>query len=272
MTTAMERLQTAPEFEWRDSAQRHRGWAEWSLRLLGTALGLALTIIVFYPNPNPKMEKAGLPSPPKLSWAPVVQPTPLYGLDAPDWLGPPGPYAARSHFPDGGRDDSVSFGRFSAENPLLRLSIYRAQQEDLPTTSFFLDLTRMAAESGLWVGRSTITTPLATRFGIFEAADLALAERDQAGNCLGFRFLESGLKLRIVGFYCGTAMRPADRDDLACLIDRLNLLSGDDPVVQEFFAQAEPRQTKSGCLSRWPAGGGQTNDEPGAFAKNTATQ
>jgi hypothetical protein len=268
----MESFRIATAFGWRDGGrQRRRAPPEWSLRLLGgaaTAFGLACAVIALYPNPSAKMDKTEV-SPPKLGWTPVLEPTPLYGLDAPDWLGPPGPYEARSHFPDGGRDDSLSFGRFSGETRYVRLSIYRAQQEDLPATSFFLDLTRIAAESGLWVGRSTVATPLATRFGTFEAADVALAERDQAANCLGFRFLAGGLKLRMVGFYCGTAVRPADRDGLACLIGRLDLLSGDDPAVREFFAQAERRQEGTTCLPARLANVGETVYWPGASAPNT---
>jgi hypothetical protein len=265
----MTSLQTTTKFDRRNRGQGRRPAAKWSLCLLGaaaTALGLACTIIALCPGPSARTEAIGLVSPSKTGWAAVVQPTSLYGLDAPDWLGPPGPYEARSRFPDGGRDDSISFGRFRAETPYVRLSIYRAQQDNLPATSFFLDVTRMAAQSGLWVGRSTIATPLATRFGTFEAADLALAEGDQTANCLGFRFLASGLKLRMLGFYCGTATRPADRDGFACLIDRVDLLSGEDPVMREFFAQAEPHQGGSACRPGRLAGGGQTVDWAGSGA------
>jgi hypothetical protein len=270
----MESSHPAPEFERHDGGERRRARAQWSLRLLGSAasaFGLACVVIALYPDPSAKIDKAKVASPPKLGWVPVSQPTPLYGLDAPDWVGPPGPYEARSHFPDGGRDDSLSFGRLNGETAYVRLSIYRAQPEDLPATSLFLDLARMAAESGLWVGRSTVTAPLATRFGTVEAADLALAERDQAANCLGFRFLASDLKLRMVGFYCGTAVRPADRVGLACLINRLDLLSGEDPALREFFTRADRRREESPCLPARLAGGGETVDGPGALAPNTQT-
>jgi hypothetical protein len=225
----------------------------WPERLVGAvALAICLVYAVDALHPDegretqPESVMASLPTKP--TWAPITKPIHLYSLDAAEIIGPPAGYEAQRH-QLGGREDLLTFGRFDTPSPYLKLSIYRPQRDRIPASSFFLDVARSAADVGLWISHSFIASPLATRFGDFEAGEVAVGDSADRTNCLGFRFLGPGENLRITGLYCGTAMHPADRVSLTCLLNRLDLLSsGDDAPLRDFFVEAESRRSDGECL------------------------
>jgi hypothetical protein len=232
------------------------------LRLIGAAaaaaaaaVGLAYAVSDFHLDREAESEAplaAASPTlPTKPVWAPITRPIQIYALDAADVAGTLANYEARRHISDNGREDVLSFGTFDGVSPYVRLSIYRAPQ-DIPSSSFFLDMARTAADAGLWIGHNTVASPLVTRFGPFEAADIALGASNDPSICLGFRFFAGSPVLRITGFYCGTTTHPADRSALKCLLNRLDLVSaGDDVPLRDFFVEAESRRSDGDCgLSR----------------------
>jgi hypothetical protein len=235
-------------------------------RLIGAApvaVLLAYAVAGLRPDVDPQPEAMILAAPPsepagpvKPTWAPISRPIHLFALDAPEILGSLTFYEARRRNLDGGRDDILTFGSFDGPLAFMQLSIFRAQQEAIPISSFFLDIARIAADAGLAVGHSTVPAPLNTRFGPFDVADVALGQANTPTNCLGFRFFAGLPRLRIAGLYCGTATHPADRSALRCLINRLDLVSaGEDSALRDWFVAAERGRGDGDCGASRQRGG-----------------
>ncbi len=255
-------------------ARPYRGRARpgllWRWRLIGgatLAILLAYAVGALHPDADRQPAAPVLAASPaepttpiKPTWAPVTKPIHLFALDAPEILGSLTNYEARRHNLDGGRDDILTFGTFDGPLAFMQLSVFRAQQEAIPVSSFFLDMARNAADAGLAVGHSTVPAPLDTRFGPFDVADVALGGANNPANCLGFRFFADSPRLRITGLYCGTATHPADRGALRCLINRLDLVSaGEDSALRDWFVEAERGRGEGDCGASRPRGGRPNN-------------
>jgi hypothetical protein len=260
----MASFDSTAEPQVRPSRARARPRLLWRWRLIGAAslaILLAHAVGAFHPDADlePTALVAASPEAPampaKPTWTPITKPLRLYALDAPDILTSLTSYEARRHNSGGGRDDILTFGSVDGAHVFLQLSIFHAQQETLPVSSFFLDMARAAAEAGLAVDHSTVPAPLATRFGSFDVADVALGQASNPSNCLGFRFFVDSPNLRFRGVYCGTATHPADRGALRCLINRLDLVSaGDDSALRDWFVDAERRRSDGDCGAPHPGG------------------
>lgn len=214
------------------------GAAALAAGLIGFAVVLARTA------PLPLPTKTAAPAAPFPAWIDIPHPMELFSLSAPGLSSSNLLYQARRHQTGGGRQDTLTFGTFTGGGPFLRLTLYRVGAEPVPQEPFFLEIARIAATANLAVTRSLASTELATRFGLFEAADIDLAVGKGAPMpCLGFRGAGLGGGFRISGFACGTPERPLSRPALACLLDRLDLSSaGDDASLAEFFAATELRR------------------------------
>ncbi len=122
-------------------------------------------------------------------------------------------------------------------------------------------MVRDAATHGMSIQRSGAVTPLQSRFGRVETADVTLSDGETSRACIAFRRDAGDLLLGMGGWWCGGLSRPADRQQLACLLDRLDLLSAaDDRVLRAAFARTElarqpgcvpPRLSASGRKASW---------------------
>ncbi|HEX2553335.1 MAG TPA: hypothetical protein VHL98_06520 [Microvirga sp.] len=193
---------------------------------------------------RPQAERAAPPS-----WQPLPQALPLYALEAPAGIGPQA-QAAREHA-GGGREDTLALGGPGA--PLqFRLSVTRGVAEGAGS-SFYVALVRRAAEAGLPVERSAPPAPLATKFGIAEAAPATLGGL----ACLAVRFRHPDLAFRLHGWLCGSQRLSVEGSHLACLIDGLVLAGGrEDPALTALFARAEAWRTGACALARWESASG----------------
>jgi hypothetical protein len=193
---------------------------------------------------------------PKQVWIDIAQPLQLYALPAPELDKKPRLYTARRHGAGTGRQDTLVFGSPDGREPHVRMNIYRAGAEAAPAPAFFVELARRAAEDGAAILRSGQPTPLETRFGGFEAADATLSGPRGEAACLGFRLMSDAPALRLSGFACGTDTTPLDRGALACILDRLDLVSaGEDIALRRFFVEAEQRRGAGCGPSRTGSGG-----------------
>ena len=184
---------------------------------------------------------------PKPVWIDITQPFQLYSLPAPELDKKPRLYTARRHGVGEGRQDALVFGQMDGHAPYVRLNIYRAGTEDAAPAAFFVELARRAADDGAAILRSGQPAPLATRFGNFEAAEAALSGPQGEKACLAYRLQSAAPPLRISGYACGADGSPIDRGALACILDRLDLVSaGDDMELRKFFVDAE-RRRGAGC-------------------------
>lgn len=195
-------------------------------------------------------------------WRSVTKPVAMFGLEAPALERQPAVYEVQVLGPDGARRrDELSFGHFAEGRPHLQLRIiveHEAQGVDRP---FVVTLARKAAERDMSVTRSGLAHVIATRFGQVETADVKLSDGETGRPCIAFRKSPDEMPLGLSGWWCGTKERPADRQQLICLIDRLNLLSaGEDRALRTAFARSElnrqpgcaaPRLAASGRKVSW---------------------
>lgn len=196
---------------------------------------------------------------PVAAWLRIEQPLALFRLSWPELDGVPQRYEAARHPAGGGRDDVIAFGEFANPSMQLRLSVYRTGSEAPAPGTFFVDLVRRAGESGLAVMRSAIALPVATKFGPMEAADVLLSGQGQERACLAFRLISTAPGLRLSGWLCGTAERPADRAALACLADRLDLVGArEDRELAAYFGKAELQRGRACMASQVQTAGGKS--------------
>ena len=228
------------------------------LRFLSARSGLALNGVIgvllvltvqglLRDWPKPVAAAAEPPAPP-VAWIDIAKPFPLFDLSAPS-LGPVPPlYAARRHAAGGGREDVMTFGQFGGPKRFLRFSLYRHGTEETANPAYFVDMARRASASGLGVTEADLPQALPTRFGAFESAPLELS--GPAGvkrrNCRGFRLDVEAPALTMGGLMCGAGDEKISAADLACVIDRLDLLSaGQDRALADFFGAAARRNNRT---------------------------
>jgi hypothetical protein len=232
-------------------ARRKRPELPWLRLCLGSgAVTAALVILARQPEPaildypeRPVVDEAPLRAPPPL-WQPIARPAVLFTADMPDLQGLPFAYEARRDGDDA-REDTLTFGTAEADaRPYVRVTGRQSTQPEPQGSSFFVDLARRAADAGLAVARSTPASGLPTKFGLAEAADLALSGSVERA-CLGFRLSHPDAAFRLGGWLCGPGGQPPSRRQLACLIDGLSLRGGD-AGLRAVFAQAE-RQRDPRC-------------------------
>jgi hypothetical protein len=248
-TFAIRRPSRRPAFD--TSARRKQSHVPWLRLCLGSgAVTAALVALARQPEPavfdypeRPVIDEAPLRAPPPL-WQPIAQPTVFFAVDMPDLQGLPFTYDARRDSDDA-REDALTFGTADADSrPYGRLIVHQAPQSEGQGLSFFVDFARRAADAGLAVGRSALASGVSTKFGLAEAADVALSGGVERA-CLGFRFSHADAALRLGGWLCGPGGQPPSRRQLACLIDGLSLRGGD-AGLRAVFAQAE-RQRDPTC-------------------------
>jgi hypothetical protein len=194
------------------------------------------------------------------NWVRIVRPVAMFALDSPE-LDRQSP-AHEAHRSQAGprRQDSLSFGAFAEAQPHLDLRFLTGQGLDQPPQPFVIGLVREAASRGMSVQRSSPPTAIETRFGAVETSDVTLSDGQASRPCIAFRKSADEMPLELSGWWCGAATRPADRQQLVCLIDRIDLVNAaDDRALRQAFARTELKR-KSGCAQpRLSASGRKTS-------------
>jgi hypothetical protein len=197
-------------------------------------------------------------------WTRIQRPIAIFALGAQDFAGQTQRYESWRHS-QGGRDDRLVYGSFlpvertetSRPEPHLHLSL---QREAGRARSLFLDLVSQGGEAGVSVEKIQQASLITTKFGPVEAADAVFSQGGVRRACLGFRHVSEQPGLRIAGWWCAADGRPADRRQLACLIDRIGLLSaGEDKGLRAAFTQAEKNRDPACNPSRIAQAGRKTS-------------
>ncbi len=217
--------------------------SKWRIAACGFGLIALLQISAWWERAQfPKSLPEDLAAAPPPAWTEILRPAEVFRLDAPEFSGQPRSYLALLRRNGGGRKDILEFGGNGDAAANFRLVIYRPGGETVANQPFFVELARGAAETGQAISHLTQPGPMATKFGDFEVSELLLARGSgPARECLGFRFAAAAPDLRIHGFTCGAeGSSPPAKAELACLIDRLELVTPpDDEQLVWFFAAHE---------------------------------
>ena len=234
--------------------------------LLWAALAGAGALIA----PRPAEMAAAAATPAAQAWSEVIRPMPIYDLGGTGFAKLSRAYRARRHAPDGTREDTMSFGSPGDGKPYLRIAL--ARRGDGPTgrdvPSLADALARVAGTAGATVTELRPLPPIETRFGTLDRVDLLLWRGGAAMPCSGFRAMPSGgTVLTFAGLACRGADRSLADNAVACVVDRIDLLSaGDDHALRALFVAAERRPGTAACGEGVLASNAGPTSAPGPFA------
>ncbi|WP_426612623.1 hypothetical protein [Bradyrhizobium sp. McL0616] len=166
-------------------------------------------------------------------WSVADRSHPAFAVSRLDSLEKTASYAILRH-PEGGRRDVMRWAS-EADKPLAELDIYREGGEFDVTRPATADL---AIQMGLDAAQPLEQAGLIdTKFG---AVALFRPTGATKGACLDYLKRNEEPALQISGFSCQGDALPAQRAAIACMLNRLTLLtSGNEPKLAEFFAHAE---------------------------------
>lgn len=240
--------------------------------MIGGAAVLVLGTALFFIKPR-LPQTADASAPPQAPAAAVAQPaepplapaaaapaklSAIFDLTAPEFSKGKKAFSVRRR-DQGGRDDIVTIGEFPDGGLFLRLAILQSGGEKFGNSDFYLDMSRHASQAGLAVVHIGRPSPLTSRFGAFEAADIRLtpnAAESSSGSpiaagersCLAVRLMNSKLSLEIVGLACGAGSKPVDRRAMSCLLNRLDYIApGENKALDQFFLKIEADDRSQSC-------------------------
>ncbi|RDJ22444.1 hypothetical protein DWF00_02355 [Bosea caraganae] len=212
-------------------------------------------------------------------WVRIAKPIAMFGLDSAELDRQAPSYEARRSQDGGKREDVLAFGGFTEAKPYLVLRLLLDAKDEQLSQPFVISLVREAAGRGMSLQRSGAPTGIETKFGLVETADATLSDGATSRACIGFRHRMGDAQLSLSGWWCGAEKRPADRQQLVCLLDRVDLLSaGDDRALHAAFARTElkrqpacspPRLSASGRKTSWLDGDGSA---PALRTKSAAAE
>lgn len=169
-------------------------------------------------------------------WAAVDRPWPAFEINLPEIDAEPR-YTIRRNTLGGGRKDLLTFGEMGQSLQFVTVEIYRPGSELLHFAEAPSEIASIVDELKP-AGAIRASLPLETKFGPFATVDFAVG-RFGGGHCVGFVRHTRMPRLRIAGISC-SMNTIVDRESVACVLDRLTLLSsGSDRKVAELFAHAE---------------------------------
>jgi hypothetical protein len=182
----------------------------------------------------------------RAEWAEVQRAGNTFALSIAEFDGQPVRLLARRDINSQAREDQLQTGSFALDAAFTRISLKRLEADQ--TASFFIDMSRHASESGLSILRSAQAVPVSSKFGVLETADVLISDGRSSRSCLGFRHVAEGVSFSFRGWLCGSGARPADRQQLTCLTERITLVaSGEDRQLRGYFSKAE-LQRQPQCL------------------------
>jgi hypothetical protein len=186
-------------------------------------------------------------------WVAIERPHPAFELTTSELAANAPDYAILRRNSDGARKDVMTVGDVAAHGPYVTVEIERpgAAGEQ------FIDA---PSEIAARILRFTVTEDvkpagtIETKFATFDLVDFAIAAPARSDapprRCLGFVHAFTEPVVQIAGWYCSAGEEAVDRARLACLLDRLTLVSaGGDEALAGLFARAEIRRTFCGQRS-----------------------
>jgi len=243
------------------------------IRILAYLCGIAVLALIaadFVSRIQDDIDLLQRPELRQAAWRQIERPQPAFAAPSPDTSGTTESYEIYRHA-DGGRKDILQWSAAGTALPLTSIEIYRPGGE---VPGFGPASLEIAARTALWNVRDVQAAGVIdTKFGSVSLVAFAATAASKPINCTGFvRGFEDPL-VQISGWSCGGAAQPAERQAVACLLNRLALLAaGSDPKLATLFARAElRREADCGATTSAENGWLGTMDEPqlrGAVASN----
>jgi hypothetical protein len=189
----------------------------------------------------------------KPSWGLADHSQPAFALGEPGQADKSATYTILRH-PQGGRKDIFSWPG-AGDRPAAELEIYRLGDEAASSSLPAEDLALRMPPGGELEAAGVVESKFGTVALLWRTTAGAGPKKDKdmdkakhrASGCLGFFKGIDNPGLRISGWSCQGDGLPAQRGAVACMLDRLTLLtSGNEPKLAELFARAELNRRNCG--------------------------
>lgn len=211
---------------------------------------IALGAISFFQSPDglAALIPVSIEAPaPRSAWTTTERPYPAFELVMPELAGSDYAYAIHRRASDSARKDVLSWGSVTAAGPYAMVEIYRPG----PSGERFIDA---SSEIAARIVGYTVTDDVKpegridSKFGPVPLVDFAMAPQGRERRCLGFAKPFTRPPLQIAGWYCNAGREVVERATVACMLDRLTLVIGDQ-TLDALFARAEVKRTFCGHRS-----------------------
>jgi hypothetical protein len=225
------------------------------LAYMGALAVLAIAAASFFQPPS---GVAALEPAPRPQWVNVERPHPAFELIMPELAASTSDYAILRRAADGARKDLLTWGDVAARGPYVMVEIYRPGGE---SESFIDAPSEIAARIIAFNVTDDVKAAgaIGSKFGATPLVDFAIAAQgmrqaapqatpsSHARRCLGFAQPFAEPLMQLSGWYCSAGDEVVDRATLACLLDRLTIISaGGDPALAGLFARAELKRNFCG--------------------------
>jgi hypothetical protein len=156
-------------------------------------------------------------------------------------------YLVRRHRDGGGRKDLVTFGAARDKNVYVRIELYRPGTEGEVIADPLDAVAALAAESHIDAELSETTGKLRTKFGALPVVAMTVEGSDAKRACIAVAGGWDDPRFGLVAWLCNPGPELVPYGELACLLDRLTLMSaGGDDGLAAFFAKAELKRNFCG--------------------------
>jgi hypothetical protein len=208
---------------------------------VGTLALIAILGVHFWDRlPRLTGDAAALPS-----WSIADHSQPAFALGAPDQADKSMIYTILRH-PQGGRRDIFSWPG-PGDRAIAELEIYRLGDESISASPPSDDLSLRMPPGGELEAAGVVDSKFGTVALLWRAtgdpgSKVGPGAKGKHGTtgCLGFFKAIDDPAMRLSGWSCRGNSLPAQRNAVACMLDRLTLLtSGNEPTLAELFARAE---------------------------------
>jgi hypothetical protein len=228
---------------------RKRLTASRALAAVSAAVLLAIVAMDLI-SPAPAKSSVVQEPPSKPQWIEVARANGPFELLSPSLASFEQKHVTRRHRSGDGREDIITIG--AAQNtaaPYLRVSIYRPGTEGVVSIDPLEAVASAASDARIAAELRGPLTGTITKFGELATVGMQLKSADASRNCLAAAGKFDGPALGLVVWYCNPGSEIVAAGQLACLLDRLSLVtSGRDEKLIGFFAKAE--LNRSFCDSR----------------------
>jgi len=213
-----------------------------TLRATAYAAGLLVVLTVATDLYATLVPAPAAPSERQAEWSSVARPYPAFALAIPEMIASAPAYAIRRHNFGGGRRHIMTFGEPASGRPYALVEVYRPGAETARFGDAAVAMTTLTADLG--ATRPIASLPLPdTKFGRVDLVDFSIKGPGRTRRCAGFVHSVAEPRVQIAGMYCSSGAELVDRTTLACMIDRLTVISAEsDPTLTEYFRRAELRR------------------------------
>lgn len=200
---------------------------------------MAAVLVQDLVGPTPAISSVELPAA-RPAWIEIANAHGAFALESAALDGLEQSYKVRRHRDGDARQDVMTFGTVDGQGPYVRVALYRPGTEALPPADPLDLAAAIAAESAIDAQLTGPVDELQTKFGALPILDMHVWGREGPRACLAVAGSWSEPRLSLVAWWCNRGWELVQRGQVACLLDRLMLMSaGGDDKIAAFFARAE---------------------------------